>query len=232
MGKLILVRHGESKFNRENKFTGAFDAPLTSNGVQQAIAAAKLIDGHTFDAIHCSSLIRAMDTRDTIMRCLGYDDDSLVSSAESIALNERDYGKLTGLNKDEAKRSYGSKLVRQWRRSYFGCPPGGESLADTKNRVVEYYQTAIQADCHQGKTVLVVAHGNSLRGLVGHLLGYSPDMYQGIEIAWCTPWIIQFDNTLIDNVRVLPNQLVDGHNRVQEPNRRRTHRIPVSFACA
>jgi 2,3-bisphosphoglycerate-dependent phosphoglycerate mutase len=166
MSKLILIRHGESQWNLENRFTGWVDVPLSPKGVEEAKAAAKKLAGYKFDYAFSSVLIRANETLRIILEALG---QSAVPVEKDKALNERMYGDLQGLNKAETAKKYGDDQVKIWRRSYDVRPPGGESLKDTADRVLPYYESRIKPHVLKGETILIAAHGNSLRALVMHL---------------------------------------------------------------
>src|ERR1700743_1467643 len=163
MPQLVLVRHGQSTWNLENRFTGETDIPLTPQGRDEArLAGAKLKDipfTHGFTSV----LQRAIDTMTLLLETA---DQPQLPVTHNRALNERNYGDLQGLNKKEVAKQYGDAKVAEWRRSYAVRPPGGESLADTAARVIPYYQTAIEPMLKEQKDILVVAHGNSLRSLV------------------------------------------------------------------
>src|ERR1700729_1330341 len=167
---LVLVRHGQSTWNLENRFTGETDIPLTALGREEALAAgAKLRDIPFFHAF-TSVLQRAIDTLSLILETAH---QQQVPFTRNRALNERNYGQLQGLNKAEVAARYGDDQVSLWRRSYLTRPPGGESLADTAARVIPYYQTPIAPLLKDQQNILVVAHGNSLRSLVMYLEGIS-----------------------------------------------------------
>jgi 2,3-bisphosphoglycerate-dependent phosphoglycerate mutase len=161
---LILVRHGESEFNASNLFTGWTDVGLTDRGVAEARNVAALISqaGLKVDAAFCSALRRSSDSARVILEALGLPEASLVSAQ---ALNERDYGDLSGLNKDEARAKWGEDQVHVWRRSFDVPPPGGESLRDTIARVLPYYVREVLPAVMRDQTVLLVGHGNTLRSL-------------------------------------------------------------------
>jgi len=166
MALLVLVRHGESQWNLENRFTGWVDVPLTDTGRREAARAGELLMGTPFDIAYSSVLLRANETLEIILRGVGQTDLPVVRDE---ALNERHYGELQGLNKAETAKKYGDEQVHIWRRSYDVPPPGGESLKDTAARTLPYYDRAIAAQVAAGKNVLVVAHGNSLRSIVMQL---------------------------------------------------------------
>ncbi|MEH6727261.1 MAG: 2,3-bisphosphoglycerate-dependent phosphoglycerate mutase [Hyphomicrobiales bacterium] len=162
---LVLVRHGQSEWNLKNLFTGWKDPDLTERGVEEAKAGGRALKakGITFDVAFTSDLIRAQHTCDLLLEELGQSD---LPTIRDQALNERDYGDLAGLNKDDARKKWGEEQVHIWRRSYDVPPPGGESLKDTGARVLPYYMTEILPRVMAGEKVLVAAHGNSLRSLV------------------------------------------------------------------
>jgi len=179
---LVLVRHGQSEWNLKNLFTGWRDVDLTPQGVDEAKAAGKLLKskGFSFDITYTSALKRAQRTLDLALSELG---QTGLSITRDQALNERDYGDLSGLNKDEARVKWGEEQVHKWRRSYAIAPPGGESLRDTGARVWPYYLHAIQPHVLRGERTLIVAHGNSLRALAMALDGMTPDEVVKFELA-------------------------------------------------
>jgi len=161
---LVLVRHGESDWNKKNLFTGWRDVDLTEQGVKEAREAGRKpkAQGLKFDVAFTSALKRAQRTLDLMLEELGQHPPII----SNLALNERDYGDLVGLNKDDARKKWGEEQVLKWRRSYDIAPPGGESLKDTLARALPYYVTEILPRVMRGEKVLVAAHGNSLRALV------------------------------------------------------------------
>jgi len=162
---LVLVRHGESEWNLKNLFTGWRDIDLTENGIREARAAGRKLkaQGTRFDVGYTSALKRAQRTLDLILEEMG---QKSIPVVKNLALNERDYGDLSGLNKDDARKKWGEEQVQIWRRSYDVAPPGGESLKDTAARVLPYYIQEILPRVLRGERMLVAAHGNSLRALV------------------------------------------------------------------
>src|SRR5690349_10583765 len=162
---LVLVRHGQSEWNLKNLFTGWKDVGLTEKGIAEAKAAGERLKRKKlkFDVAYTSVLTRAQRTLDLMLDEL---DQAGLETFKDQALNERDYGDLTGLNKDDARKKWGEEQVHVWRRSYDVPPPGGESLKDTVARVLPYYVSEILPEVMRGKRVLVAAHGNSLRALV------------------------------------------------------------------
>jgi 2,3-bisphosphoglycerate-dependent phosphoglycerate mutase len=173
-GTLVLVRHGQSEWNLKNLFTGWKDPALTDKGVAEARAAGLRLKakGLKVDITFTSALSRAQSTLKLILEEMG---QTGLPETRDQALNERDYGELTGLNKDDARKKWGEEQVHIWRRSYDVPPPGGESLKDTLARSLPYYVHMIQPHVLEGKTVLVAAHGNSLRSLIMAIEGLSPE---------------------------------------------------------
>jgi 2,3-bisphosphoglycerate-dependent phosphoglycerate mutase len=189
---LVLVRHGESEWNKKNLFTGWRDVDLTENGIAEARAAGRKLkaQGLKFDAAYTSALKRAQRTLDFILEELGQKDISVVKNQ---ALNERDYGDLSGLNKDDARAKWGEQQVLVWRRSYDVAPPGGESLKDTAARVLPYYLQEILPRVLRGERLLVSAHGNSLRALVMVLDRLGPTEIVKRELGTGVPMIYRLN---------------------------------------
>jgi 2,3-bisphosphoglycerate-dependent phosphoglycerate mutase len=190
---LVLVRHGQSEWNKLNLFTGWRDPGLSEKGVEEARTAGRLLkaEGYKFDVAFTSALKRAQHTLELILEELGQ--TGLLTYADQ-ALNERDYGDLSGLNKDDARRRWGEEQVHIWRRSYDVKPPGGESLKDTAARTLPYYEAKIWPEVKAGRNVLVSAHGNSLRSIVMKLDNLSPDEVTKLEIATGVPIVYQLDD--------------------------------------
>lgn len=195
---LILVRHGQSEWNAKNLFTGWRDPDLTEEGIEEARLAGQKLksEGLNFDIAFTSQLSRAQKTCAYILQELG---QQMLAPIQNIALNERDYGDLSGLNKDDARAKWGEEQVHIWRRSYDIAPPGGESLKDTGARVWPYYIHQILPHILQEKTVLIAAHGNSLRALIMVLEGMSPAQIVEQEIATGVPIMYEFacDSSMI-----------------------------------
>lgn len=185
-GTLVLVRHGQSDWNLKNLFTGWKDPDLSPQGVGEAKAAGQRLKakGLKFDLCFTSALIRAQHTLKLILNELG---QTGLAETRDQALNERDYGELTGLNKDDARAKWGEEQVLVWRRSYDVPPPGGESLKDTLARSLPYYVHMIQPHVLEGKTVLVAAHGNSLRSLIMAIEGLTPEQILKRELETGVP---------------------------------------------
>jgi len=198
---LVLVRHGESEWNLKNLFTGWKDVDLTPNGIAEARAAGRKLkaQGISFDIAFTSALIRAQRSLDLMLEEIGR---TKIPVFRDQALNERDYGDLSGLNKDDARAKWGAEQVLLWRRSYDVAPPGGESLKDTAARVLPYYIQEILPAALRGKRVLVSAHGNSLRALVMVLERLSPADIVKREIATGVPLIYRLnaDSTVAGKV--------------------------------
>ena len=189
---LVLVRHGQSQWNLENLFTGWRDPALTPRGIEEAHAAGRSLKalGLGFDAAFTSKLVRAQDTLRLILGELGTPD---LPTAHDLALNERDYGDLSGLNKDDARAKWGEEQVHVWRRSYDIAPPGGESLRDTVARTLPYYCQSILPRVLRGERVIVAAHGNSLRALVMVLDGLTPQTIPTMELATGVPLVYRLN---------------------------------------
>jgi len=187
---LVLVRHGQSEWNLKNLFTGWRDVDLSEKGIAEAKTAGQRLKkkGFKFDIAYTSALKRAQRTLDLMLDELGQDG---LKTVKDQALNERDYGDLTGLNKDDARKKWGEEQVHIWRRSYDVQPPGGESLRDTLARALPYYMKLIQPDVLSGKSVLVSAHGNSLRALIMAIEGLTPEQILKRELDTGVPVFYQ-----------------------------------------
>ena len=183
---LVLVRHGQSEWNKKNLFTGWKDPKLTDLGIEEAIKAGKLLKTKEmkFDIMFTSDLFRAQETGRLILENMNQLDIPIIKNQ---SLNERNYGDLAGLNKDDAREKWGEEQVHIWRRSFDIPPPGGESLKDTAERVLPYFHSEILPKVEEGLDVLVAAHGNSLRALVMELEGISSDEIVKLEIATGDP---------------------------------------------
>ena len=215
MIKLVLVRHGQSEWNLSNKFTGWTDVELSEQGVNEAIEAGKVLkeNGYTFDVAYTSVLKRANHTLDLILKELNID----IPINYSWHLNERHYGALQGLNKQETADKYGDEQVHIWRRSYDVQPPAltneddrykemldkydeyiphTECLKDTIERVIPYWESNIEPSIKEGKNVIIVAHGNSLRGLIKYLDSISDEDIVGLEIPTGNPLVYELDDNL------------------------------------
>ncbi len=188
MAFLVLLRHGESQWNLENRFTGWVDVPLTEKGRAEAHAAGRKLREFSFDRAYTSLLQRANDTLAIVLEEIGRTD--LVPIRDQ-ALNERHYGDLQGLNKADTAARYGAEQVHLWRRSYDIAPPGGESLKDTAARTLPYFETHIRPDLQDGKNVLVAAHGNSLRAIVMHIEKLSREQVLELNLATGVPLVYE-----------------------------------------
>ena len=216
MGILILLRHGASIWNEKNLFTGWVDIPLSSKGVQESLQAAEVISKMDIDLIFTSTLIRAQMTAMLAMTDHPkipfilhpgqgkLDEWATIYSEETRKemtpvrcawqLNERMYGELQGMNKDEMRQKFGADQVHLWRRSFTGVPPGGESLEMTSERTIPYFNEEIYPVLKEGKNVLIAAHGNSLRAIVMMLSGLSQSQVVALEIPTGVPWIYKFED--------------------------------------
>jgi len=175
MAKLILLRHLESQWNKENRFTGWTDVPLSKEGIESAKGVAEELADFKIDKVYTSPLIRNRETVSLVIK-------KNIPIIVDKALDERNYGKLQGLNKDEVKKQYGEEQVRLWRRSWDQAPPGGESLEDVYNRAIPFFQKYIEKDLKDGKNVLVVASHNSLRSFIKYIEKISDNDIINIEI--------------------------------------------------
>ena len=191
--KLVLVRHGQSEWNAKNLFTGWKDPKLTDLGIQEAIKAGELLDTRNlkFDLMFTSDLFRAQETGRLILKQINQKDIEII---QDQSLNERNYGALAGLNKDEAREKWGEEQVHIWRRSFDVPPPGGESLKNTAERVLPYFECEIMPKIKKGLNILVAAHGNSLRALVMHLENISSEEIVKLEIATGDPLTYEYSN--------------------------------------
>ena len=186
MPTLALVRHGQSLWNLENRFTGWVDVPLTAKGEEEARAAGERLRGQHFDVAYTSSLTRAQETLRLIIETAGFEGLPIIRDQ---ALNERHYGDLQGLNKAETAVRYGDEQVHIWRRSYATPPPNGEALKNTAERTLPFFDRAILGDIAQGKDVLVVAHGNSNRSIVMQLDGLDEEGVLALELGTGVPLV-------------------------------------------
>jgi 2,3-bisphosphoglycerate-dependent phosphoglycerate mutase len=189
MPTLALVRHGQSLWNLENRFTGWVDVPLTPLGEDEARRAGERLSDMSFDVAYTSALVRAQETLALIQETAGF----ALPVIRDQALNERHYGDLQGLNKADTAARYGDEQVHIWRRSFATPPPNGESLKDTAARTLPFFERAILGDIRQGKDVLVVAHGNSNRAIVMQLDQLAEDEVPGLELATGVPLVYELD---------------------------------------
>lgn len=192
MARLVLLRHGESQWNLENRFTGWVDVPLTPRGIEEAKNAGEKLRGFQFDRAFTSVLERANETLRLALEAIG---QSNIPVEKDKALNERMYGELQGLSKAETAKQYGEAQVKIWRRSYDVRPPGGESLKDTAERVLPYYEQTIKPYLLKGETILIAAHGNSLRALIMELEQLSREQVLELNIPTGAPLLYELDGT-------------------------------------
>ena len=193
MPQLTLLRHGESQWNLENRFTGWVDVPLSPRGENEAKQAGLKLKPYSIDLAYTSVLRRAIDTLNLALEAAVKKE---IPIQQAPALNERHYGELQGLNKEETAAKFGKEQVLLWRRSYDVAPPGGESLKDTAARTLPYYREVILKDLSQGKNVLIVAHGNSLRSIIMEIEKLSSEEILKVEIPTAIPIVYEFDDNL------------------------------------
>ncbi len=193
MARLILLRHGQSLWNAANKFTGWTDVDLSEKGEQEASTAGEQLADIRVDVVHTSDLMRAQRTAAIVMQHNRASSD--VPTHQDYRLNERHYGALQGLDKDETRAKYGAEQVHIWRRSYDVPPPEGESLAMCAERTLPYLKEEIMPDLEAGKTVLVAAHGNSLRSIVMDIEGLSKEEVLSLEIPTGVPILYEFNGS-------------------------------------
>ena len=197
---LFLIRHGQSIYNLENRFTGWKDVELTDLGIAQATEAGKILSKITFDLCYTSNLKRAQNTLNLILEKMNQNPKII----KDEALNERDYGDLIGQNKLEAAKRFGSEQVQIWRRSFDVPPPGGESLKMTAERTLPYYNDVIKPQVNTGKNIIISAHGNSIRAIVMEIFNLTSEQILKTEIGWCEPWIISFnDHGELSNYQII-----------------------------
>lgn len=190
MGVLVLIRHGQSQWNLENRFAGWTDIPLTDRGRDDAVKAAQALSAYRFDRAFTSKLVRGSETLDIILKTIRQPG---IPIEADTALNERHYGDLQGLNKAETVEKFGKEQVQLWRRSYFTRPPNGESMEDCEKRTLPYFLEKIFPHVAKGETVLVAAHGNSLRPIIKFLDKLEPEATAALEIGLCTPYVYTFE---------------------------------------
>ena len=198
MPQLILVRHGQSLWNLEDRFTGWVDVPLTAQGEQEASNAGTKLKGMQIDVAYTSTLQRAQNTLQLILEAMG----TTVPTIRDEALNERHYGDLQGLNKARTAEKFGADQVKIWRRSFDIPPPNGESLKDTAARTLPFFERCIMGDIAQGKNVLVVAHGNSNRSIVMELDKLTPEQVLELNLGTAVPVVYNLseDGVVLDKV--------------------------------
>lgn len=218
MVKLVLVRHGQSQWNLEDRFTGWVDVPLSKKGIEEAISAGKKLKNYEFDVMYVSHMFRAIQTlhyifiessskKTPIIKHedkriskweLNYvsDSENEIPVYQSVELAERYYGDLQGLNKQKTRERYGAEQVKLWRRSFDIKPPNGESLKDTSQRTIPYFKKYILKSLKEGKNVLVSAHGNSLRSIVMYVENISKEEIPNVEIPTGVPIVYTFDDKM------------------------------------
>ncbi|MFC2175444.1 2,3-diphosphoglycerate-dependent phosphoglycerate mutase [Bacteroidota bacterium] len=191
--KLVIVRHGQSVWNAENRFTGWVNVDLAPKGIAEAKEAGEKLKDFKFDKGFTSGLMRAQKTLKGILEVTGQTDLEVV---ENEALNERMYGDLQGMNKDEGREKFGAEQIHIWRRSFDVPPPGGESLKGTADRVLPYYLEVIEPELKAGKTIIIAAHGNSLRALIMHIEKLTKEQILETEVPTGKPRLYTFDADL------------------------------------
>ncbi len=199
MAQLVIIRHGQSQWNLENRFTGWVDVDLSPKGIEEAKKAAEMLKDYKFDMAFTSALQRAQKTLSAILEITGQAD---IPVTKHEALNERMYGDLQGLDKAETAKKYGDEQVHIWRRSYDVPPPNGESLKDTEARVIPYYKEHIEPLLREGKNIIISAHGNSLRALIMYLENLTPEEILKKELGTARPIVYDLD----ENAKVLKAQ--------------------------
>ena len=214
MGTLILIRHGQSQWNLENRFTGWTDVPLTERGRKDAVTAAQYLKEFRFDRAFTSRLIRAIDTLEIILK---ETKQTKVPVEQDSAFNERHYGDLQGLNKAETAQKYGQEKVTLWRRSYGTPPPNGESIADVAKRVLPFFRWTILPEVHAGKCIIIAASGNSMRPLIQYMDGLDDDTTATMEVGLCTPYIYTFkgEKLVKREVREVPGIVTKGASQTE-----------------
>jgi 2,3-bisphosphoglycerate-dependent phosphoglycerate mutase len=208
MNNLILLRHGQSQWNLENRFTGWEDIPLTEQGIAEAKVAGQLMKKNKvhIDVIFSSVLQRATKTAELAIKEMNLEQfwsDGQLLMTKDQSLNERDYGDLVGLNKEETANKYGKEQVRIWRRSYDVSPPGGESLENVVTRVKPYFINFIEPKINEGQDVLIAAHGNSLRASMIQVGLYKAEEISKIEIPTGSPFVITYESGKVVNSKYL-----------------------------
>ena len=210
---LIVLRHGESEWNKENKFTGWTDVGLSYNGMEEALRAGDLISQYNIDYVCVSTLKRAIHTFTALSDKLQPSNNGILTTYYMDELKERDYGDLTGKNKDELKEMYGAEMVQKWRRSYYERPPNGENLEEVARRAGVCFDKEIRPLLEQDKNVLIVSHGNTLRALFVHLGFYTPENVDSFEVATGKPLYIDFKtNTFgyVNKYELVAYQIIDS----------------------
>lgn len=219
MGRLVLVRHGQSQWNLENRFTGWTDVPLSERGKSDAVLCAKALGEFNFSRVFTSRLLRATQTLEIMLRTLKIN----IPVENDSALNERHYGDLQGLNKAETAEKYGKEQVQKWRRSFFTRPPDtsgeGESMEDCDRRTRPFFrQYILPFVTEKNEDVLVVAHGNSMRPIIKYLERLEPEMTAKLELGLCVPYIYTFEgeNMMKNEIREIPGALTKGSSLTEK----------------
>jgi enolase len=210
---LIVLRHGESEWNKENRFTGWTDVGLSYNGIEEALRAGDLISQYNIDYVCVSTLKRAIYTLTTLSDKLRSSNNGVITTYYMDELKERDYGDLTGKNKDELKEMYGAEMVQKWRRSYYERPPNGENLEDVASRAGKCFDKEIRPLLEQDKNVLIVSHGNTLRALFVHLGFYTPENVESFEVSTGKPLYIDLKTNsfgYVNKYELVPYQIIDS----------------------
>ena len=210
---LIVLRHGESEWNKENRFTGWTDVGLSYNGMEEAVRAGDLISQYNIDYVCVSTLKRAVHTFTTLSDKLQPSNNGILTTYYMDELKERDYGDLTGKNKDELKEMYGAEMVQKWRRSYYERPPNGENLEDVARRAGDCFDMDIRPLLEKDKNVLIVSHGNTIRALFVHLGFYTPDNVESFEVATGRPLYIDLKTNsfgYVNKYELVPYQIIDS----------------------
>jgi len=210
---LVLVRHGQSQWNLENRFTGWTDVSLTPQGRADAVLCGKSLRDMKFDIVFLSRLKRSKETYKGFVEGHG---QSGLPVVEDSSLNERHYGELQGLNKAETVKKYGEEQVKLWRRSYGTRPPGGESIEDCERRTWPFFRQYVLPFLAAGKNVLIVAHGNSMRPIIKNLDNLSPDVTAAMEIDCSVPYTYTFegDKVVSKEIRTVPGMVVKGTAKI------------------
>ncbi len=214
MSTLVLIRHGQSQWNLENRFTGWTDVPLTERGAADAALTGQALKGkYAFDLAFTSRLKRANDTLRAVLEAMGIS----VPTEYDSALNERHYGDLQGLNKAETAEKYGAEQVKLWRRSYDTRPPNGESMEDCERRTMPFFHQYVLPHLVAGKNVIIAAHGNSLRPIMKFLEGLDKEAASSMEIGLVTPYVYTFDGD-----KVVKREMLDvpGIQKTQDASKK------------
>lgn len=213
MSTLILLRHGQSQWNLDNRFTGWSEVHLTDAGRADAVLCGKSLKNMHFDAVFLSRLLRSKETFDCLQEGYGRIQAPII---EDSALNERHYGDLQGLNKKETAEKYGQEQVMLWRRSYATRPPGGESLEDCERRTWPFFKQYVLPLLKEGKNVLIVAHGNSIKPIIKNLDNMEPDAAATTEIFCSVPYEYTFDGEkmISKKIREVPGMVAKGTTKI------------------